>query len=109
MSKLLEDIVLDLGRKVDAGFQRIDTRFDEVKDDMNGLNIKLKQQQMTILDHSYTDIETSQKIDKLAVKIKDVEKQPARMLRRAGSVLVATIGLVSTVLTIVWTLYKFVS
>lgn len=109
MSKLLEDIVLELSREVRAGFVRVNERFDEVKEDMNRIDGKVKQQQMTILDHSYVDIETSNRIEEVERKVAKVENLPLIYVKKTGTVVVALIGITSTLLSIVWAIRNLTS
>lgn len=109
MSKLLENIVMDLSRKVDQGFDNADKKMDKIQADLVDLTMKVKQQQMTILDHSYTDIETSSRIKHIEEEIEELEKIPYRLLRKSGTVLVATVGVISTLISIAWGIRNLIS
>lgn len=106
-NKLLQDIVLDLSKKVDDGFTKIDEKFNEINENIHFLEIRLKDQQSAIIDQSEVDSEVTSKVEKLDTRLSLLESRPVRWLKTGVSFIVATIGVLSTLLGLIWSLRSF--
>lgn len=107
MSKILQEIVLDLGRKVDTGFEKIDAKFEEVKDSIHGLDLRLRDQQNAIITHTYADTAANKRVDKLESRVSVLESMPVKYAKKALNGFVMLIGIISTLLGIAWSIRNF--
>ena len=102
MSKLIETLVVDLTKKVDAGFA-------DVREDIRSLELTVKDHSNRLDMHSMADTSANARVDKAEARISALESRPVRIIKKAAALGVAVIGVVSTLVGLIWTILQMKS
>ena len=95
MSKLTENLLLDLTKKVDTGFA-------DVREDIRSLELTVKDHSNRLDNHTMADTSANKRVDKVEERVELLESRPIRTLKKVTQFAVALLGVLATLVGLYW-------